>query len=53
MTALEFMERQVEKCHRNLAMVSNKNGVTDKELENIRLKIKYYEEAVEALKQIK
>ena len=53
MTALEFMERQVEKCNRNLAMVSGRSGATEKELENIRLKIKYYEEAVSALKQMK
>lgn len=51
MTALEYMKRQVEKGYRNLESASRRPGVTEQELENIRLKIGYYEAAVKALKK--
>ena len=49
MTTIEYMQRQVEKHTRNLAFASSRSGVTEKELNDIQLKIKYYEEAVRAL----
>ena len=50
MTALEYMERQLEKHRMNLDRESAR-GVPAEMLENIRLKIGYYQEAVEALRK--
>ena len=51
MTALEYMKRQAENSKRNLDMVSRKKGVTESELNNIKAKIGYYEEAAMALEK--
>ena len=48
MTALEYMEKQVEK-HRINYNREVLRGVPDEMLQNIQLKIGYYEAAVEAL----
>ena len=49
MTALEYMEKQVEK-HRINYNREILRGVPEEMLQNIRAKIGYYEAAVEALK---
>lgn len=51
MTALEYMKRQAESNRLKLNFSMGKKGVTEQELDNIRLKIGYYEEAVKALKK--
>lgn len=51
MTALEYMKRQVEKHNRNLFIVSNRSGITEEELNNIKAKIGYYETAIKALEK--
>ena len=48
MTAREYMEKQIKKHTRSLAL-EIKRGATEEVLRNIALKIGYYEEAVEAL----
>ena len=52
MTALEYMKRQAESGKRNLEMVGRKKGVTEQELNNIKAKISYYEEAARALEKV-
>ena len=49
MTAIEYMQKQVEKYKKTFEKVKTKSGVTDIELNNILEKICYYEEAVKAL----
>ena len=51
MTALEYMERQLTKHYTNLFRECER-GVPEEQTENIRKKIAYYEEAVEALKKV-
>ena len=50
MTALEYMERQLQKHRRNYDREQSR-GVSDEMLSNIALKISYYESAVEALRR--
>lgn len=50
MTALEYMERQVEKHRLNHAREFARE-VPEEQLQNIRAKIGYYEAAVEALRR--
>lgn len=50
MTALEYMERQVQKHYMNLEREFER-GAPQEVLNNIRLKISYYETAVMALKK--
>ena len=50
MTALEYMERQVQK-HQNNFYKEFKRGVPEEMLYDIALKIRYYESAVEALRK--
>lgn len=50
MTALEYMERQVHKHYMNLEREFER-GAPEEVLNNIRLKIGYYEMAVAALKR--
>lgn len=50
MTALEYMEKQLANHRLNYTRSSDR-GVPAEMLENIRLKIGYYESAVEALKK--
>ena len=49
MTALEYMEKQAEKCRQNLAR-ENVRCAPLEVLQNIEKKISYYEQAVEALR---
>ena len=49
MTAIEYMEKQAEKCRQNLAR-ENARCAPLEVLANIRRKISYYEQAVEALR---
>lgn len=49
MTALEYMEKQLQKHSMNLER-EIKRGAPEADLCNIALKIGYYEEAVDALK---
>lgn len=49
MTALEYMEKQLQKHSMNLER-EIKRGAPEEVLRNIALKIGYYEEAVEVLK---
>lgn len=51
MTALDYMESQVIK-HRLNHDREFARGVPEEQLHNIRLKIGYYEAAVEALKKV-
>lgn len=51
MTALEYMEKQVAKHKANFEREGNR-GVPAEMLNNIQLKIRYYEAAVEALKKM-
>ena len=48
MTAIEYMERQVQKHRQNFDRESAR-GVPEEMLRNIRSKISYYEAAVEAM----
>ena len=49
MTALEYMEKQLAK-HRLNYIRGYQRGIPKENLDNIRLKISYYEQAVEALR---
>ena len=49
MTALEYMEKQVQKHQKNYDRAMER-GATIGELVNIQNKISYYEQAVEALR---
>ena len=49
MTALEYMEKQVRKHRQNFLQQYDRNA-PDEVLANIRAKIRFYEEAAEALK---
>lgn len=49
MTALEYMEKLVQK-HRQNFHNELARGAPDEQLNNIALKISYYEQAVEALR---
>ncbi len=49
MTTIEYMKKQIEKHTRSLEKTASRSGVTEEELNNIRAKIAYYKEAVEAL----
>ena len=51
MTALEYMEKQVQKCRLNHIHAVDHNAPHE-QLEHIRAKIGYYEAAVEALKKV-
>lgn len=51
MSALEYMEKQVEKHRKNFEREGNR-GVPAEMLNNIQLKIRYYEDAVKALKKM-
>ena len=53
MSALEYMKKQVEKNNIKLSKVIAKTGVTEEEINNIRSKIGYYQEAVNALETMK
>lgn len=50
MTALEYMEKQVQQHEFNLKLAFCRNAPLE-QLENIRLKISYYEAAVIALRE--
>ena len=50
MTALEYMEKQADKHFKNFIREYDR-GSPQEDLENIKLKICYYEEAIEALKE--
>ena len=52
MTALEYMENQLIKHRLNLDIEFSRTGVKKEQLENIRKKIGYYQEAVEALRKV-
>lgn len=47
--SVEYMKKQIEKHTRSLEKTASRSGVTEEELNNIRAKIRYYKEAVEAL----
>jgi hypothetical protein len=49
MTALEYMEKQAQRHRLNYDMESAR-GVPKEQLDNIKAKISYYEQAVEALR---
>lgn len=51
MTALEYMEKQYNKHKANYVREADR-GVPEKMLNDIKLKIDYYKQAVEALKFI-
>lgn len=51
MTALEYMKRQAESNRMKLNLSMKKKGVNAQELENIRMKIGFYEEAAKALEE--
>ena len=51
MTALEYMEKQVQKHRQNFLREYDRNA-PDEVLANIRKKISYYEEAVKALRRM-
>lgn len=51
MTALEFMQKVLEQGRNNYKRAQKKPGVTEGELESIRRKTGYYEEAVAALEK--
>lgn len=50
MTALEYMEKQVRKHRQNFLQQYDRNA-PEEVLANIKAKIRYYEEAVEALRE--
>ena len=51
MTTIEYMEKQLAKHKLNYDRES-KRGCPEEVLQNIKSKIKYYEEAVAALKRV-
>ena len=51
MTALEYMEKQIQKHHKNYDREMSR-GVPEEMLSNILLKITYYESAAEALRKV-
>lgn len=51
MTTLEYMEKQVAKHRANFEREGNR-GVPTEMLNNIQMKIRYYEDAVEALRKV-
>ena len=50
MTALEYMEKQLNKSRRNYERESDR-GVPEEMLRSIGMKISYYEAAVDALRE--
>lgn len=52
MTALEFMDKMLRKHERDLKQQLER-GANDAELNNIRLKIGYYEEVIGALRLVR
>ena len=52
MTALEYMEKQVRKYRQNFLQQYDRNA-PEEVLANIKAKIGYYEEAIEALRERK
>ena len=52
MTALEYMEKQIQQHRISLIQAVNRNAPVEM-IENINLKIGYYEKAVEALRERK
>ena len=51
MTALEYMEKQAMRQCFNLGRETSR-GAPEEVIENIRLKIRYYEAAAEALRKV-
>ena len=49
MTTLEFMERELNKCKRNLVCQVERNAPADN-IENIKIKISHYERVCDLLK---
>lgn len=52
MTSLEYMRKQAEKARRNYEIAKARRGVTQKELNDIMSKVRYYESAVKALEEV-
>ena len=51
MTPLEYMESQAEQNRAKLERAEQNGNIPDKDLENIRAKIGYYEAAVRAMEK--
>ena len=51
MTALEYMEKQLQKNRQNFIREFDRKAPAEV-LENIKLKVGYYEDAVEALRKV-
>ena len=52
MTSLEYMRKQAEKARRNYEIAKARRGVTQKELNDIMSRVRYYESAVKALEEV-
>lgn len=52
MTSLEYMRKQAEKARRNYEIAKARRGVSQKELNDIMSKVRYYESAVKALEEV-
>lgn len=52
MTNLEYLIRQAEKAKINYNIAIKRPGVTQKELDDLKSKVRYYETAVEAMKNL-
>lgn len=51
MNTYEYMKSQLEKFKLAYKIAKNRKGVTQKELSDIKSKVRYYETAVEAMKE--
>lgn len=52
MTSIEYMKKQAEKHKKSLEHTKVRKGVTEAEIDNLKSKIKHYEDAVKALESM-
>lgn len=53
MDTITYMRKQAEKARRNYEIAKARRGVTQKELNDIMFKVRYYESAVNALEEVR
>ena len=52
MDLITYMRQQAERARRNYEIAKGRRGVTQRELDNLMFKVRYYESAVKALEEV-
>lgn len=52
MDAITYMRKQAEKARNNYELAKMRRGATQKELNDLQAKVRYYESAVKALEEV-